>query len=249
MRISTSTRTGTRRNAAFEKRNSTEHGHFSYNNTNYDLLGYILKHVTEDAKKFIQEHIFEPLSMDADFMEDVAPSSTALPFWSEGHYGMLESQGRINGNANVVSTLESYGRFLRGYSSILSERAVKVFHSLYFFTQRSGELYFSAGGSGDFAVDEAKYRSLTKSLAITRVRDGTTLILSQNYMGPKAPLIFQTYSFWKDPNYYEQRDSLNFERTLVGKCVNLLFPGLVRGSEGDSWWGGRMSSTIIRTDD
>ena len=197
------------------RRNRSKHGTFAYCNTNYDIVGYIIDCVTGGrAKEFIKERIFKKLEMDADFMEDadLLKETTAWPF-NMGDDGVREWQGAVNGNANIVSTLEGYMRFLRGYRSLLEAETVDKFHKLYFFQMRSKKLYFYSSGSGDFPKTQGKvYRALTKSVVIYSVDD--------------------------DPTYYANRNmDPAFENTIMWTIICTLFPDIIGGAMGDVWWG------------
>jgi hypothetical protein len=168
--------------------------------------------------------------MDADFISET--NNTSIPYQSSQKYGILEQQGEINGNANIVSTLRGYSLFLSGYHLLMSKSILKKFQSLYFFRKRGKRTYFYATGSGDFPT-YGKYRQLSKSVAVYNVDKGTVFIASQNYIGKKMPLIFQQVSFkrtLKDYQdlYREGKMKVPLKDTIFGIIMNKLFPNVIK---------------------
>ena len=209
----------------------TEKGKFKYNNTNYDILGYIIQYITKgNTYKFIRDNIFDPLCMDANFISET--NNTTIPYQSSTKYGVLEQQGEINGNANIVSTLRGYYLFLSGYNLLMTKSILKEFQNLYFFRKIGKRTYFYATGSGDFPT-YGKYKPLSKSVAVYDVDKGTVFIACQNYMGKKLSLIFRQVSFrttLKDYEnlYKEGKMKTKFKYTIFGIIMNKFFPNVIK---------------------
>jgi len=201
---------------------------YKYNNTNYDLLGYIIKYITRGkVETFISNKIFKPLNMNATFMNSPSAKMMSMPYQSRHAYGVLEHQGDINCNANIISTLDGYGKFLRGYNTLLDATMVRKFQSLYFFNKYNGKLLFYATGSGDFQTTGI-YRQLSKSCAVFDPKSKNMFIASQNYMGKKNPLIFQQLSFKRGISDYKKLEKANvmkmaYDETIFAKIIKRIF--------------------------
>lgn len=82
--------------------------HFTYCNTNYDLLGLIIEKVSgESYANFLQQEFFTPLHMNDTYVWNIKDSATAMPsFDYRGRQEAFSYLDRGFGDKNIYSTPE-----------------------------------------------------------------------------------------------------------------------------------------------
>lgn len=172
-----------------------------YNNTGYDLLGYINELCQHD---FIRSEIFAPLNMTQSGFQHERDPHESVPYESICMRGIKEQQNWYCGNGNIVCTLRDYAKFLQGYRTLLNDFFLSKFEDLLFFEHG----YFTGFGAGDFSRSHAigieEYDELSRSIAIQK--GNIILIISENYVGSNGfsknhwKRAFDLLNFW-DRNY------------------------------------------------
>ena len=199
--------------------NPGDYGKFRYNNTGYDLLGYIIKLKTnKKISVLLKEYIFSKLNMKNTCLmsED---NDCAYPFKTKLSYGILEQQGEINCNANIISTINDYFIFINSYYNLLSSKFIKIYENLYFFKKINKSLLMMHTGGGDFPNKKKNYHPLSRSLLIKY--NNIQLIIFQNYSGSN-PLIFDNFSANKTIKDYDMKKNFNISNTILYNILKLL---------------------------
>lgn len=166
---------------------------YKYNNTGYDLLGYIIYIVTGlYTNDFIKFYIFNKLNMtDSNFQynNDIFEST---PYDNFKKKGIKEQQNWFCGNAFIVCTLRDYNKFLYNYHILLDGFHLNFYENLYYFNSTNLKnktiKYIHHEGGGDFdylhSINYEKYNSLSKSFIIKLIDSNNniiTIILSENF--------------------------------------------------------------------
>ena len=169
---------------------------FKYNNTGYDILGYIIYIVSGNStQEFIKNNIFLPLKMyDSVFHSDF-DLDESVPYEESNKVGIKEQQNYYCTNGNISCTLNDYNKFLNNYHNLLNTSFLHEYNKLYFFKNEiiNGVKYniLSHCGSGDFnylhSKNLEKYNGLSKTF-IKKIENEVNIIVSQNYMGSE-PLL------------------------------------------------------------
>lgn len=132
----------------------------NHNNTNYDLLGSIIKYEMKmSARDYIHEVILQGLHM------------------RDTHF---------HGNANtfLITTIDDYAKFIIGWSSILDFPEAKLYRSFYFFENG----HFNHEDSDDFTKKKDKSsQPLSRSFVLEK--DNYIFIFFQYSLGINNPLI------------------------------------------------------------
>jgi hypothetical protein len=144
----------------------------NYNNTGYDLLGYIIYIVSGiKTNEFIKKYIFEPLKMNNSNFQHDKHQNESVPFENNKKMGIKEQQNWFCGNAYIVCILKDYNKFLSGYEKLLNKKYLDIYQKLYYFakTTKNNKKYnwFSHEGGGDFnhlhSVGKEKYYPLSRT--------------------------------------------------------------------------------------
>jgi len=126
----------------------------NYNNTGYDILGYIIYCASGmKTDEFIRKNIFDKLNMkDTGFQHD-EDKNESVPYESGKKQGIKEQQNWFCGNAYIVCTLRDYNKYLSNYEKLLEPKYLEMYKRLYFFgkTNKNNKdyNYFWHRGAGD----------------------------------------------------------------------------------------------------
>ena len=164
----------------------------NYNNTAYDILGYII-YVVSGLKtdEFIRQNIFKPLKMnDSGFQHD-EHNNESIPYENNKKQGIKEQQNWFCGNAYVVCTLQDYNKFLSGYNKLLNKTYLGSYQKLYYFgktiNNNNKYNYFYHEGGGDFNYKHSKnkeeYYPLSRTMMVKFYNNNKqiNIIMSENY--------------------------------------------------------------------
>jgi len=162
-----------------------------YNNTAYDILGYIVYLVSGmKTTKYIKKNIFKPLGMNDSTFHTHKLHREVLPYEPGDKIGVREQYNFFGLNANIIATLRDYDKFLNGYDSLLSHITREIYEKLYYFQkfQSSDKLnttnVLTHIGGGDFSHEYAenggKYNSLCKTFMAKFLKENVNLIVHQN---------------------------------------------------------------------
>lgn len=179
--------------------NSSKPDHYpshvhKYNNTGYDILGYIVYLVTGmKTTGYIRDNIFSKLNMvDATF-HDEPIKKEVLPYDANHNRGVKEQYGFFGTSANMICSLRDYNNFLNGYESLLSNSTLEIYKKLYYFgvLQNSSrsitrKVFMHKGGgdcSRSFCQTDHKvhHLALSKSVAIKFLHNNINVIIYTNY--------------------------------------------------------------------
>jgi len=165
-----------------------------YNNTGYDLLGYII-YVASGMKTddFIRKNIFDKLKMNNSGFQHDRHKDESIPYDNNGKQGFKEQQNWFCGNAYVVATLRDYLKFLEGHEKLLKPNILKTYQKLYYFGMW-GQLvhnnvkykYITHEGGGDFnylhSINKEEYIPLSRTVMGKYIGDkNVKIILSENH--------------------------------------------------------------------
>jgi len=169
---------------------------FQYNNTGYDILGYIIYLVSGmKTTEYIEKYIFEPLGMSDSTFHTCKLKNEVFPYETKDKIGVKEDYNFFGTNANVIATLRDYDKFMNGYKKLLTDKTMKIYGSLYYFVEwnrkHSNMKYnkncFSHEGKGDFSHkygnEGAGAYGLSRTFAIKFIDDDINVIIHQNYEG------------------------------------------------------------------
>jgi hypothetical protein len=167
----------------------------NYNNTGYDLLGYII-YVASGMKTedFIKKNIYKPLKMNDSGFQSDKHKDESIPYDNNKNRGYKEQQNWFCGNAYCVCTIRDYNKFLSNYEKLLNFKYLKIYKKLYYFNAW-GKMkvnniiynYFSHGGAGDFNVkhskDNEEYFPLSRTISGNYIgnKNKINIIISENY--------------------------------------------------------------------
>lgn len=178
----------------------------NYNNTGYDLLGYII-YVASGMKtdEFIKKYIFKPLKMNHSTFQHEEDKFESNPYESKIKIGIKEEQNWFCGNAFISCTLRDYNKFLFGYEKLLNKKYLKKYQKLYYFGERKDKKYkyFWHFGGGDFNHLHSKGKedyfplSRTEMISFFNKNKKINIILSENYVG-KNGFISNNFENWND---------------------------------------------------
>jgi len=183
----------------------------NYNNTAYDILGYII-YVVSGLKTddFIKQNIFNKLKMkDSGFQCERHPNES-IPYENNKKQGIKEQQNWYCGNAQIVCTLRDYNKFLSGYDTLLDKKYMDIYQKLYYFgetnkTNNSKKYnYFYHEGGGDFSHKHSKSRgkdikyyplSRTMMVKFYNEENEIIIIMSENYQNTNG-FFSNNYTNW-----------------------------------------------------
>lgn len=183
----------------------------NYNNTGYDILGYII-YVVSGLKTddFIKQNIFNKLKMkDSGFQYEQHPNES-IPYENNKKQGIKEQQNWFCGNAQIVCTLRDYNIFLSSYDKLLNKKYLSIYQKLYYFREfnKNSKKYnmFAHEGAGDFSHKHStskgkyiKYYPLTRTLMVKyyNEEDEINIIMSENYQNTNG-FFSNNYTNWID---------------------------------------------------
>ena len=160
--------------------------HSNYNNTGYDILGYII-YLASGMKtdQFIKNYIFDKLNMkDSGFQHD-KHKDESIPYEKNGKIGIKEEQNWFCGNAYITCTLRDYNKFMSNYANLLRPKYKKIYEKLYYFYKEDNKYQFTHPGSGDFSHLHAEckedYKALSKTIMCKYINQNINIIISENY--------------------------------------------------------------------
>jgi CubicO group peptidase (beta-lactamase class C family) len=176
-----------------------------YNNTGYDILGYIIYVVSNlKTNQFIQQNIFNKLKMKNSSFQHNKDPYESIPYDNIKIKGIKEQQNWYCGNANIVCTLQDYNIFLSNYNKLLNEECLILYHKLYYFGKtiknNTEYNYFWHRGSGDFSQNHLynkKYNPLSKTIIIKFYNNNNiiNIIVSENYQNTNGFFSNDCYNF------------------------------------------------------
>tara|TARA_B100001964_G_scaffold174063_1_gene191726 strand:- start:128 stop:1294 length:1167 start_codon:yes stop_codon:yes gene_type:complete len=179
----------------------------NYNNTGYDILGYII-YVASGMKtdEFIKKYIFNKLRMKNSDFQHEKHKDESIPYEKGKKRGIKEQQNWFCGNAYVSCTLRDYYKFMKGYQKLLKPKYLKKYEKLYYFGKLSIKnnnknikyLTLNHEGGGDFTYlhskGKKKYNPVSRTMMVqfyplksykTYLKDNNNydikVILSENY--------------------------------------------------------------------
>ena len=104
-----------------------KYNHKNYNNTGYDILGYIIYIVSGmKTSQFIKRYIFDKLGMKDSGFQHELHKNESIPYEKKDKKGIKEQQNWYCGNAHIVSTLRDYYKFLKKYNKLLQSKYLKI---------------------------------------------------------------------------------------------------------------------------
>jgi len=178
----------------------------NYNNTGYDLLGYII-YVVSGMKtdEFIRKNIFKPLKMnDSGFQHD-KHTNESIPYEDNKKQGIKEQQNWFCGNAYIVCTLRDYNIFLSEYEKLLKKEYLDIYQKLYYFGKatKNNQKYnwFSHEGGGDFnhlhSLGKEEYYPLSRTMIVKFYNEtnNINIIITENYQNTNG-FFANNYKNW-----------------------------------------------------
>lgn len=178
--------------------NSEHFDNDNYNNTGFDILGYII-YLASGMKsdEFIKQYIFKELKMkDSGFQSDCHPNES-VPYETKTKKGIKEQQNWFCGNAYVVCTLRDYLKFMNNYCELLDNKHLKIYENMYWFWKTDDGLeYMTHIGKGDFSHKHANNKESYKPISISgmiKYKD-VRIVISENYRKDKG--IFTKYEIY-----------------------------------------------------
>lgn len=186
-----------------------------YNNTGYDILGYII-FVASGIQPgyFIKKNIFTPLKMNHSGFHLDNHKDECFSYENNKKIGIAVQQNWYCGNAFISCSLSDYAKFLNGYKILLNKNTLNIYHKLYFFkkTTTNNTTYTRLGhqGGGDFSHDhitkKEKYNPLTRTIVQHYIgnKKTITIIMSENYKNTNG-FYSNEYKNWR-----KLYDALNF---------------------------------------
>jgi hypothetical protein len=178
----------------------------NYNNTGYDILGWIIyKASGVQTDKFIRKYIFKPLKMSNSGFQHERHSDESIPYDNNGLRGIKEQQNWYCGNAYIVCSLQDYNKFMSKYETLLNLGYLAKYKKLYYFIKKTGknsayDAFYHMGG-GDFNTthkqNSIKYTPLSQTLMVRYEKKNTTynIIVSENYRN-KTGFFIKKYKIW-----------------------------------------------------
>jgi CubicO group peptidase (beta-lactamase class C family) len=183
----------------------------NYNNTAYDILGYIIYIVSgKKTDEFIKENIFNKLNMTNSGFQSDKHENESIPYEDNKKQGIKEQQNWYCGNAYIVCTLRDYIKYLDGYEKLLDEKYLDQYQKLYYFgkTKKNDKNYnyFNHEGGGDFSHKHStskgkdiKYYPLSRTLMVKfyNGENNISIIMSENYQNNNG-FFSNNYKNWNE---------------------------------------------------
>jgi hypothetical protein len=190
-----------------------------YNNSAYDLLGYIIYIVSGiKTDEFIKKNIFNKLKMKKSGFQSDRHKNESIPYENNKKQGIKEQQNWYCGNAQIVCTLIDYNKFLSEYNKLLNKKYLDIYQKLYYFSKvvKNNKNYnlFQHEGGGDFSHKHSissgkdiKYNSLSKTIMVKFYNEinEINIIMSENYQNTNG-FFSNKYKNWN----YIIDDIINF---------------------------------------
>ena len=131
-----------------------------YNNTGYDLLGYIIYKVTNmHPGVFIKKIIFDKLKMNDTGFQYEKNKNESIPYDINHNIGIKTVQNWFSTNAFVVSSIRDLEKFLNSYDKILNKEYLDIYRRIPYFKNfiinNKNYTIFSHAGEGDISIDFA----------------------------------------------------------------------------------------------
>jgi len=181
----------------------------NYNNTGYDILGYIIYVVSGiKTSEFIKQNIFNKLKMKDSGFQHEQHLNESNPYQNNKKQGIKEQQNWFCGNAQIVCTLRDYNKFLSGYDKLLDKKYLLIYQKLYYFwkVNKDNKKYnvFGHEGGGDFSHKHStskgkyiKYYPLTRTIMVKyyNEEDEINIIMSENYQNTNG-FFSNNYTNW-----------------------------------------------------
>jgi CubicO group peptidase (beta-lactamase class C family) len=153
---------------------------FSYSNTAYYLLGYIIKYIMNQSPiEYIKKHILDKLNLNNTTFHLLQQNTTKI-YQQDETPGYFENHGEYGLNANIISTACDLHKFIMNYKILLKDEYYKLFSSFYFF--KNGILKHT--GAVDY--DDNLY-NISKSIIYSK--NDICVIAFSNKIEPKNNLI------------------------------------------------------------
>jgi len=190
----------------------------NYNNTGFDILGYII-YVVSGMKtdEFIKKYIFDKLKMNNSGFQHNKHVKESTPYEKDGSIGVKEQQNWFCGNAYISCTLRDYLRFMNGYHKLLKSKYREMYETMYWFGKNEKGIKFMWHfGAGDFNhshKNEKDYNpplSLSCMLRIFEKNNDISIIISENKRNKNGFFTNNdklTYKYWGDiTNIVEEKN-------------------------------------------
>jgi len=134
-----------------------------YNNTGYDLLGYIIFFITKTKPSdFIRKNIFDKLGMLDSGFHFEENKWELKSYENKQTIGIHMSQNWFCATAFISCSLLDYTKFLLNYNKLINKKTLDIYKKLYFFRYYNNDniKYFRLGhiGGGDFKHDHLNKR-------------------------------------------------------------------------------------------
>lgn len=175
----------------------------SYNDTGYDILGYIIYIVSGlKTTDFVTKYIFDPLDMTNSSFHTYKLKHEVLPYEDKDTVGVRENYNFFGMNANIITSLRDYNKFISNYGKLLTDKTLEIYSKLYYFKKKNyislfnnldeikeGRIVdvFLNMGAGDFSHQYGDhggiYQPLSKTLMIRFIDKDINIILHENYIG------------------------------------------------------------------
>lgn len=179
---------------SYYKPNIDYHKNYKYNNTGYDILGYIIYLVSGlRTDEFIIKNIFNKLNMINCGFQHNEHTKESIPYVTNIKVGIKEQQNWYCCNGNIVCSLRDYNKFLYNYDKLLDKKYLKKYHKLYYsdkiIKNNNKYKWFGHEGAGDFSNEHINKKIIYKPLSMSRAvkffnkKDIITIIVSENYIG------------------------------------------------------------------
>lgn len=196
-------------------KNVNHYEYKNYNNTGYDILGYIIYLASGiRTDEFIKKYIYKPLQMTNSCFQHDKHKDESVPYENNGKRAYKEQQNWFCGNAYCVTSIRDYNKFLSKYEKLLKPTYLKQYKKLYYYNL-FGEIkkgnkiynYFMHNGGGDFtkkhSIGKEEYIPLSLTTMVRYDKEKINVVYSENYRDKNG---FYTNN-WQ--NYKKIFDTIN----------------------------------------
>ena len=178
-----------------------------YNNTGYDLLGYIIFFITKTKPSdFIRKNIFDKLGMLDSGFQFEENKWELKSYESNYKLGIHMSQNWFCANAFISCSLLDYTKFLLNYNKLINKKILDTYKKLYFFKYYNYENknYIRLGhiGGGDFKHNhlnkQEEYFPLQRTMmqCFEYKKEKLIIVFGENYLNTNS-LFGNNYDNWK----------------------------------------------------
>ena len=189
-------------------RNPYKTGIKYYNNTGYDILGYVIYKVSKLIPgDYIRINIFEKLDMRHSGFQIDNHKDECISYENKKEIGIKAQQNWYCANAFIVCSLLDYGKFVNGYKKLINSKTLDIYNKLYFFKdyKKGSKTYKRLGhqGGGDFAhnhiIKKEEYYPITRTIIqhYENNKDKITIIMSENYQNTNG-FFSNNYKNWSE---------------------------------------------------